>query len=71
MQVALIGSARTQEERPDTSMNAEDATASAAEMASEKLREAIASLMAMGWSEEEARKILDDTLRDLSTKGRA
>ena len=36
-----------------------------------KLEKAIAVFMAMGWSEEEARKMLDDTLRDLPQKGNA
>jgi hypothetical protein len=37
----------------------------------DKLKAAIACFMAMGWSEEEARKMLDDTLRDQPAQGSA
>ncbi len=38
---------------------------------SEKLKMAIAAFMAMGWSEEDARKMIGDTLRDEPAQGSA
>jgi Holliday junction resolvasome RuvABC DNA-binding subunit len=38
---------------------------------SRKLRDAVASFVAMGFSENEARKMVDDTLRDTAPKGTA
>lgn len=36
-----------------------------------KLEKAVAVFMAMGWSEEEARKLIDDTLQDQPAQGSA
>ena len=36
---------------------------------SDKLKTAVAAFVAMGWTEEEARKIVDDTLRDAAPQG--